>query len=267
MNYPYFMLLLIFFKISTEEPVVEIKASENHNAQAPKKVTLLLGVIGDEQKELDFFLKKLTQNISYSGQLDLIQKKFLAPKTKEEVTDLFKAGYPLVLFLQFFAKENMLEWRLYDSIEAEMVKGKKYSRTGLLQPRWAHGISADIWPELCQEPGIFLSKTLGNEQNLAGLAAKLGESVNDIKNDLPPTLLGYLPDSMLSLNGSVNDLIKVLNSDSVDSKGMLRINNLQGFTTSSLISSPVFRFFEAGEICSNQSMHVYSAPKCDELLN
>ena len=158
MNYPYFMLLLIFFKISTEEPVVEIKASENHNAQAPKKVTLLLGVIGDEQKELDFFLKKLTQNISYSGQLDLIQKKFLAPKTKEEVTDLFKAGYPLVLFLQFFAKENMLEWRLYDSIEAEMVKGKKYSRTGLLQPRWAHGISADIWPELCQEPGIFLTK-------------------------------------------------------------------------------------------------------------
>ena len=56
--------------------------------------------------------------------------------------------------------------------------------------------------------GVFLSKTLGNEQNLAGLASKLGESVNDIKNDLPPTLLTYLPDSLLSLNGSVNDLIK-----------------------------------------------------------
>lgn len=55
---------------------------------------------------------------------------------------------------------------------------------------------------------IFLSKTLGNEQNLAGLAAKLGESVNDIKNDLPPTILSYLPDSMLVLNGSVSDLIK-----------------------------------------------------------
>lgn len=55
---------------------------------------------------------------------------------------------------------------------------------------------------------IFLSNTLINEQNLAGLAAKLGESVNDIKNDLPPTLLSYLPESMLSLNGSVSDLIK-----------------------------------------------------------
>jgi predicted PurR-regulated permease PerM len=56
--------------------------------------------------------------------------------------------------------------------------------------------------------GMFVSKTLGDEQNLAGLAAKLGESVNDIKNDLPPTLLGYLPESMLSLNGSVSDIIK-----------------------------------------------------------
>ena len=52
--------------------------------------------------------------------------------------------------------------------------------------------------------GIFISKTLGNEQNLAGLAAKLGESVNDIKNDLPPTLLAYLPENMLSLNSSVS---------------------------------------------------------------
>ena len=56
--------------------------------------------------------------------------------------------------------------------------------------------------------GIFLSKTIGNEQNLAGLASKLGESINDIKNDLPPSLLSYLPESMLSLNGSVTDLIK-----------------------------------------------------------
>jgi predicted PurR-regulated permease PerM len=55
---------------------------------------------------------------------------------------------------------------------------------------------------------MFLSNTLSNEQNLAGLAAKLGESVNDIKNDLPPTLLSYLPESMLSLNGSVSDSIK-----------------------------------------------------------
>ena len=56
--------------------------------------------------------------------------------------------------------------------------------------------------------GILLSKIIGDQQNLAGLALKLDESVNDIRNDLPPTLLSYLPESMLSLNVSVTDLIK-----------------------------------------------------------
>ena len=55
---------------------------------------------------------------------------------------------------------------------------------------------------------LFLSKMLGNEQNLAGLANKLSESVSDLRNDLPPTLLTYLPDNFLSLQGSLNDLIK-----------------------------------------------------------
>jgi predicted PurR-regulated permease PerM len=55
--------------------------------------------------------------------------------------------------------------------------------------------------------GLFLSKTIGNEKNLAGLAAKLGESVQEIKRDLPPNLVSYLPESVLSF-GSVSDLIK-----------------------------------------------------------
>ncbi len=158
MNYLFFIALSISFTLYAEESVLEIKASENQARQAQKKVMLLLGVIGDQEKKMDSFLKKLTHNISYSGQLAITQKAFTVPKTKEEVTDLFGAGYPLVLFLEFFPQENSVEWRLYDSMEAEMVKGKKYGRTGALQPRWAHGISCDIWPELSQDPGIFLTK-------------------------------------------------------------------------------------------------------------
>ena len=158
MNYLSLILLLFSLKMHTEEPILEIKASENQGRNTQKKVALLLGIIGDQEKKLDSFLQKLTQNISYSGQLAITEKAFSLPKTKEEVTDIFTAGYPLVLFMQFFPQENTLEWRLYDSMEAEMVKGKKYSRTGPLQPRWANGISCDIWPELSQEPGIFLTK-------------------------------------------------------------------------------------------------------------
>jgi len=55
---------------------------------------------------------------------------------------------------------------------------------------------------------LFLSNALGNEENLAGLAAKLGESIDDVKRDIPPTLLTYLPDNILTLKGSLSDLAK-----------------------------------------------------------
>jgi len=55
---------------------------------------------------------------------------------------------------------------------------------------------------------LFLSKTLSNEDNLAGLAAKLGESIDDIKQDIPPAILAYIPENVLTLKGSVSDLAK-----------------------------------------------------------
>ena len=54
----------------------------------------------------------------------------------------------------------------------------------------------------------FLSNTLGNQDNLSGLANKLGESIDDIKQDIPPTILAYMPDNVMSLKGSVSDLTK-----------------------------------------------------------
>lgn len=77
---------------------------------------------------------------------------------------------------------------------------------------WARRIAAFLIIAALVGAGItaslFLSETIGNEQNLEGLAAKLSESVSDLRNDLPPTLLTYLPDNFLSLKGSLNDLIK-----------------------------------------------------------
>jgi len=158
MKYIYTFVLLCSLCLYAEENILEIKASTNQEKGAPKKVQLLLGVIGEATQPLDSCVKKLSADMAYSGQLHVTQKTFDLPKTKQEVTDLFAAGYPLVLFVQFLPQENSLEWRLYDAMEAEMVKGRKYGRTGPLHPRWAHGISQDIWPELSQEPGIFLTK-------------------------------------------------------------------------------------------------------------
>jgi len=49
---------------------------------------------------------------------------------------------------------------------------------------------------------MFLSNTLGNEENLSGLVIKIGEVLNDLRNKLPPTLVSYLPESLLELKES-----------------------------------------------------------------
>lgn len=55
---------------------------------------------------------------------------------------------------------------------------------------------------------LYLSDALSNEENLAGLAAKLGETIESVKNDIPPTLLAYLPENLMNLHGSMSDIIK-----------------------------------------------------------
>lgn len=55
---------------------------------------------------------------------------------------------------------------------------------------------------------LFLSKALSNEDNLTGLATQLGESIDDIKKDIPPAILAYIPENVLTLKGSVSDLAK-----------------------------------------------------------
>lgn len=134
---------------------IQAKKSDQNN---DKKIKLLLGVKENSEFFFENFSKKLTKNLEFGGQLEIVYKKFEHPKSKKEILDFFDQGYPLVIFIDYINKDNFLEWRLYDATQAEMVKGKKYGRTGNFATRWAHGVAQDLWPELSQEPGIFLTK-------------------------------------------------------------------------------------------------------------
>jgi len=155
------------------ESTIEIHAKKA-GQQNSKKVKLLLGITEDPEKSENLFKgfsEKLSKNLEYGGQLEVSQRKFEHPKSKKEVIDFFDQGYPLVLFVNYLNKDNAVEWRLYDATQAEMVKGKKYGRTGQITPRWAHGVAQDLWPELSQEPGIFLTK-IAYVKRLKGMSRK-----------------------------------------------------------------------------------------------
>jgi predicted PurR-regulated permease PerM len=55
---------------------------------------------------------------------------------------------------------------------------------------------------------LYISKTLRSEENLAGLASKVGQTITDIRGELPPTLVSYMPESLLDLKGSISTLIQ-----------------------------------------------------------
>lgn len=55
---------------------------------------------------------------------------------------------------------------------------------------------------------IFISRTLGSEENLAGFAAKLGDVLTDLREKLPATLVAYLPESLLELKETVIEMLR-----------------------------------------------------------
>ncbi len=55
---------------------------------------------------------------------------------------------------------------------------------------------------------LYISKTIRSEETLAGLASKVGQTISEIRGELPPTLVSYMPESLLDLKGSVSTLIQ-----------------------------------------------------------
>lgn len=161
MYYIFFLLSFLFGNTTRTEDLLEISSLQTHQASSYQKVKLLLGIIKNKNEDtfgFDECIKQLQKNLSLSDQLNIIVKEFDIPKTKQEVTDLFVMGYPLVVFIDYLDKENELEWRLYDSMQAEMVKGGKYKSSKPLGAAWANAISQKMWPELSLQPGIFTTK-------------------------------------------------------------------------------------------------------------
>jgi predicted PurR-regulated permease PerM len=54
----------------------------------------------------------------------------------------------------------------------------------------------------------FISKIFGHEDNFSILTEKLSMSVDTIKLGLPPTLVKYLPENLIQLQGSLGDVVK-----------------------------------------------------------
>ncbi len=121
------------------------------------KIPLLLGVI-KEDDELHEIAELMKRNFTFHGQFDVSVKLFAKRPTKKQLTQLHKQGHLLAVFVNPTVKNKAFEWRVYDTLNASMVSGKKYTKHGTSLRGWAHGLSDAIWQILTSQEGFFSTK-------------------------------------------------------------------------------------------------------------
>jgi Tol biopolymer transport system component len=123
-----------------------------------QRMLIFVGIVGPEDRELDQVVAHLQKDLERSGQFELVYKYTLLPTSKADIQELFKKGYALAFFINKAEEGKALEWRLYDTGQSLMVKGKKYYKTGSSTLGWAHALAHEMWPELMGEPGPFATR-------------------------------------------------------------------------------------------------------------
>ena len=145
------LLLIVSRGVCAADLDVQVVAKQH------AKVPLFFGVITPEGNELQEIAQLVKRDLEFSGQFDVAVVAMPEKIGKKEIKELLAKGYPLALFVNESA-HNAIEWRVYDTIQGDMVKGKKYTKRGIASTGWAHNIADLVWPVLTGQDGFFSTK-------------------------------------------------------------------------------------------------------------
>lgn len=135
---------------------LEIKIAQEHTGLNQEK--LLIGVMPSADTELFEIAKIAARAIGSSKQFAVDVHYFDEIKNQAEIRDILNKKYALVIFVNQSADKKAIEWRLYDSSDASMVKGKKMYKRGTHKRGFAYQLADDIWSAMMHEPSSFTSK-------------------------------------------------------------------------------------------------------------
>ncbi len=150
------ILFSLVFSFGSNLFSAEQVALEELRAQKHEKMPLFIGLmnVNNDLKKMSELLKK---DLEFTGQFAVTVEKVTEElTTKDQVKQWFKKGYPLIVYLQ--PASNGYEWRVYDTADARMIKGKKYQKVGTNARGWAHAIADEVWAELTGSQGFFSTK-------------------------------------------------------------------------------------------------------------
>jgi len=128
-------------------------------AQTHQKLKLKLIVVAPETKLLAQLIPIVINDLSFSGQFELIFAGVLPTiEKKSDIKKFFEADCRLGIFINEDESRETIDLRIYDLEHAIMVKGLQYRKKGSSPIGWAHNVSDYLWPILTNEPGFFSTK-------------------------------------------------------------------------------------------------------------
>lgn len=152
------ILSLLFVLLSVAQEVKEQGITVSIAAESYGKMPLMLSALGQEAQDLTMLVNLVRHDLSWSGQFDVSVEHVMAVPTKKELLAYALRGFPLVLFIQRESDGRSFVWRLYDTTQALMIKGKRLVKKGPDARMWAHELADILWPVLTGQEGFFTAK-------------------------------------------------------------------------------------------------------------
>jgi TolB protein len=129
----------------------------NVGARKTRKMGITIAAIGNDTKHLRDLCDTIDNDLSFPGQFITNNVRLLKLNSKKEIL-LHQAKGPLLLTVTDNAKDNCIEWRLYNTRSAKVVAGKKMVKKGKSAYGWGHALADRVLETLTQNEGFFSSK-------------------------------------------------------------------------------------------------------------
>lgn len=131
-------------------PTIEI------NASSSDVMPFFIAVQGDKTEREKMIIDTVSYDIMLSGQFAVTSCYKDPLKQVKDIQAYVQQGYSLIVFLDFLP-DQMLEWRLYDALDKQMLGGKKISITEIDPLIAGHMIATFVWERITAQQAPFMS--------------------------------------------------------------------------------------------------------------
>lgn len=148
MKYLFFSIIFLFNFVHSLQ--INLKAEQH------EKMKLLIGLVGQITSDLRLFAENLKNDLEFSGQFNISILEFDKLKTKNEIKDLANKDFIFALFINKLSGHGVA-WRLYDTMQATMIKGKKLYQKNSSFNALAHKLADELSPDLTGRESSFFA--------------------------------------------------------------------------------------------------------------